>query len=131
MLSDSKIEFKSDLAFVAVLSCFQLFRAGVYILDPKRKLYFFPLSRNIVFRLLLWSFCLISTLFCIYFPLYFPFSLFFSPFFHFLSPFFLFLLHFPHFSLSLFIFFPQMTLADIPPQGYFPIYRPLLQGARK
>ncbi len=38
-------------------------------------------------------------------PFYFPFSLF-------LYPFFLFLLHFPPFSLPLFIFFPQMTSAD-------------------
>jgi hypothetical protein len=36
-----------------------------------------------------------------------------SPFFFFF-PLFLFLLTFPLFSLSFFIFFPQMTLADIP-----------------
>ncbi len=48
-------------------------------------------------------------------PFYFPFSHFLSPFFLFLSSFFLFLLHFPLFSLRLFIFFPKMTSANIPP----------------
>ncbi len=59
--------------------------------------------------------------FAIILPFYFHFS-------HFLSPFFLFLLHFSPFSLHLFIFFPQMTSADIslpPSGGYFPINRPL------
>ncbi len=67
-------------------------------------------------------FALILPYFAFILPFYFPFS-------HFLSPFFLFLLYFPPFSLRLFIFFPQMTSADIPPPrggGYFPIYRPLL-----
>ncbi len=110
MLSDSKIEFKSDLAFGAVLSCFQLSRAGVYISVQKRysppPMIFFPLSRNVVFRLLLWPFCLISPYFAFIFSCYFPFSLFLSPFIYFLSSFFLFLLHFSPFSLPLFIFFP-------------------------
>ncbi len=48
-------------------------------------------------------------------PFYFPFSHFLSHFFLFLFPFFLFRLHFPPFSLHFFIFFPQMTSANIPP----------------
>ncbi len=89
---------------------------GVYISVQKRylspppfwKRYFFPLLRHVVFWLPSWPFCLNSSLFAFILPFYFPFS-------HFLSPFFLFLLHFLPFSLRLFIFFPQMTLAEIPP----------------
>ncbi len=78
----------------------------IFIPPPFWKWYFFPLSRHVVFRLPSWPFCLNSSLFCIHFTLFLPFSHFLSPFFIFLSPFFLFLLHFPPFSLPLFIFFP-------------------------
>ncbi len=68
-----------------------------------------------------WPLCLNSSLFCIILPFYLPFS-------HFLSPFFRFLKYiFPLFLFAFSYFFPQMTLADIPPPqgGYFSIYRPL------
>jgi hypothetical protein len=92
--------------------------AGVYILVQKQYL-FPPPSENDIFSpfcvTFFYSHCGLFALILPYFafilPFYFPFS-------HFLSPFFLFLLHFPPFSLRLFIFFPQMTSADIsPPRG--------------
>ncbi len=75
-------------------------------------------------------FVLFLPYFAIILPFYFPFSHFLSPFFLFLSLFFLFLLHFPPFSLRLFIFFPPNDIGwyfPPPPRGggYFPKYRPL------
>ncbi len=71
-----------------------------YIFSPSRDTSFFNSHRS--------PFALILTYFAFILPCYFSFS-------HLLSPFFLCLLHFPPFSLCLFIFFPQMTSADIPP----------------
>ncbi len=79
---------------------------------PLLKIIFFLLSLHVIFRLPSWPFCLNSTLFCNYFTLLLPLS-------HFLSPFFLFLLHFPPFSLRLFIFFPPNDIGWYfpPPRG--------------
>jgi hypothetical protein len=83
---------------------------------PLLKIIFFPLSGHLVFRLPLWPFYLNSSLFCNYFTLLLPLFSFSFPFSSFFCPlFFLFLLHFPSFSLRLFMFFPQIILADIPP----------------
>ncbi len=88
---------------------------NIIYFPPFLKLIFFPLSRHIIFLLPKWPFCLNSSLFfalilSFYFFLRISFS--FLPF-----PFLPFLLHFPPFSLPLFIFFPQMTLAHIFPPG--------------
>ncbi len=120
---------------------------GIYIMVRKKylfpssllKMIFFFLfpSCDMLFRLLVGSICLSSFFFCTYFTLLLLFFHFLSSFFLFLSLFFLFVLYFPPFSLLLFIyFFPQMTLAGIPPpppgEGeYFPLYRTLLQTATK
>ncbi len=100
--------------FLTIPVNFQRDRWGVYILVRKRYLFpptllkviFFPLLRHIVFQLPLWSFALHLAYFAFILPFYFPFSHFLSPFFLFLSSFFLLHLHFPLFSLRLFIFFP-------------------------
>ncbi len=88
------------------------------------KMIFFPLLRHLIFQFLSCPlFYLTSILFCIYFILLLPIFSFSFPSLLFLSPFSPFLLHFPRFSLPFFIFFPQMTSADIPPsggRGYFP-----------
>ncbi len=85
------------------------YMTGVYVVvlkrylspPPPQKLYFFPLSKHVVFQLLLCPFCLNSSLFCIYFTFYFPFALFLYPFHFFLSSVLLFLINF-----SLFHIFP-------------------------
>jgi hypothetical protein len=82
---------------------FILVRNYIYPLPLFQKWYFSP-SRDIIFRLLSWPFCLDSSLhllayFCIYFSL--------SSFFFIFS----------HFYLPLFKFFPQMTWANIPSGG--------------
>ncbi len=81
---------------------------------PHLKMIFFPLSRHVVFQLLVWPFCPNSSLFCIYFTLFislFSFSFLLLPFSFLLLPFsfpFLpFSFTFPSFSLPLFIFFPS------------------------
>ncbi len=115
---------------------FSKLSAGVYILvqkpylppPPFWKWYFFPLSRHVVFRLLLWPFCLNCSLFCINFTVFLPLWSF-SPLLPFSFPFLSFSFTFSSFSLLLFIFFPPNDIGWYfpPPRGggYFPIYRPL------
>ncbi len=119
------------------------FGTGVYILVQKIYLFSPPLLKMIFspscdIDSCHGLFALILPYFAFILPFYFPFFL--SPFFLFLSlssfffsfflflpfsfpflllsfPFLTFLLHFPPFPLSLFIFSPQMTLADIPGGG--------------
>ncbi len=71
---------------------------------PLLKMIFFPPTRHVVFYSHWGFYALILPYFAFILPFYFPFS-------HFL-------LYFPPFSLRLFIFFPQISSADIsPPQG--------------
>jgi hypothetical protein len=90
----------------------------IFISPPCFENYFFPHSRQSIFG----SFrdLLVSIFPC--FALFYSFTSNFL----FILPNSSFFIHFFYFfSLSLFIFFPQTTLADIPtPGGYFPIYRP-------
>ncbi len=88
----------------------------IFIPPPPQKLFFFPLSQHVVFRLLLCPFCLNSSLFCIYFTSYFPFALFLYPFHFFLSSVLLFLINF-----SLFHIFPPNYIGwyPPPPREYF------------
>jgi hypothetical protein len=89
----------------------------LYLFPSFWKWYFSPIRYMSFFDTHHGLFALILLYFAFILPFYFPFS-------HFLSTFFLFHLHFPPFSLCLFIFFPHMTSADIPPPGgYFPKYR--------
>jgi hypothetical protein len=87
----------------------------------------YSLSRHFIFSFLLCPFCLIVPYFAYILLFYFPFSLFYPLF----LPSFLLLLC--PLSLPCFIFFPQMTSADISTlpggggRGYFPIYRTLLE----
>ncbi len=69
-----------------------------YIFFPSPDMSFFDSHRGL--------FALILPYFAFILPFFFLFSHILSPFFLFPSPFFLFLLHFPPFSLCLFIFFP-------------------------
>ncbi len=109
------------------------FSRGLYFgpktifIPPLPKMIFSPLSRHIFFQLLSWPFYLNPSLFCIYYILLLPIFSLFYPLSSFLFLLFLFLWHLPPVSLPLFLFFPQMLLADIfsPPGGYFPIFRPL------
>jgi hypothetical protein len=88
---------------------------------PFWKLYFSPSHDMTFFLLPSRPICLNSSLFFAFIlPVYFPFSHFLSPFFLSLSLFYLFLLYFPPFSLRLFIFFPQITLAVNPPLCSWP-----------
>jgi hypothetical protein len=87
---------------------------------------FFHLSRQVIFRLPSWPFCLNSSLFCIYFTLFLtPFL----PLFSFSFPFLPFSVTFsPFFSSPFHIFSPKWHQLIFPPPpvgGYFPIYRPL------
>jgi hypothetical protein len=102
-------------------ACLPVGRRGLYFalktifIPPFPKMIFLPLSLHIILLLLSCPFCLICALFALILP-YFAFNLpifSFSSLVHpFSSPFLHFLLYFL-FSLSLLIFFPQMTLADL------------------
>jgi hypothetical protein len=84
----------------------------IFIPPPLSENYTFSTSHDIVFLLSSWPFYLNSSLFCI-FLLFDSFTLSL-----FLSPFFVFFYIFPFFSSPVHtVFFPQMTLADIPPPG--------------
>jgi hypothetical protein len=80
-----------------------------------------PVSENVIFPALLFTLIIPYSLFWIYFTLLLPIFSLFLPLSYFPSPFFLslpyllFSLIFATFFLSLSIFFPQMTAADIPP----------------
>jgi hypothetical protein len=93
---------------------FIIFGRGHYF-GPKNDIYFHPPPLKIIFypscdTSFFDSYCDLFVLILPYFAFILPSCFAFS---HFISPFFLFILHFLPFSLPLFIFFPQMTLADI------------------
>ncbi len=138
-LFPSFLMMKSDnhiLTYCAVRTSYS--RPGVYILvwerylspHPSENYIFFPSRDTSFFYSQRGLFALILRYFVRILTFYFPFSNFLSPFLLFPSPFFLFLLHFPPFSLRLFIFFSQNDIGWYPPPPsgvYFPIYRPLLK----
>ncbi len=102
---------------------------------PSENDIFSPSHKTLFFDSHCGLFALILPYFAFILPCFFPFSHFLSPFLIFLSPFFLFLLHFPPFSLPLFIFFPPNDIGwylfPSPGGAYFPIYRPLQQLSRE
>ncbi len=79
----------------------------LYLFPPPSENDIFPPSQSIVFLLLLWPFCLNSSLFYVYFTFSLPLSSFFFPFLPFSFPFFFFLLHFPLFSSPFHVFLPN------------------------
>jgi hypothetical protein len=112
---------------------YSLHRRGLYLIrkrylfpTPFWKIYFFPLSRHIIFWVPRDLFALILPYFAIILPFTFLFSHFLSPFFIFLSPFFLFFYIFPLFLFAFSYFSPQKTSGR-----YFPIYRPLLHNTKR
>ncbi len=103
--------------FLTPIVAFQPYFFPQYLLPPPLfwKCYFSPSHDMSFFDSYRGLSALILPYFAFILPFYFPFSFFLSPFFLFIPPFYLFLLHFPSFSLPLFIFFAQNDIG-----WYFP-----------